>query len=129
MSRAEYLKAWRKRNPIKVKMQRERVREQHRLACKRWVENNRAKQNFNIYKSIQRYPLKQEARRIVAKALKNGTLNRCSCVVCEKLYRQEVRAHAHHTDYNRPLEVMWLCHKHHRAWHKVFLAEDIGDIK
>ena len=26
---------------------------------------------------------------------------------------------AHHDDYSKPLEVRWLCFKHHRAWHKV----------
>ena len=28
------------------------------------------------------------------------------------------RVHAHHEDYNKPLEVRWLCPKHHRARHK-----------
>lgn len=28
------------------------------------------------------------------------------------------KADAHHDDYEKPLEVMWLCFKRHREWHK-----------
>lgn len=29
---------------------------------------------------------------------------------------------AHHCDYSKPLEVTWMCTKHHNAWHRVFEA-------
>ena len=38
-------------------------------------------------------------------------LDRKPCEVCGK------KAHAHHEDYSKPLEVTWLCHKHHRERH------------
>jgi hypothetical protein len=34
------------------------------------------------------------------------------CEICGK------KAEAHHDDYGKPLEVRWLCFKHHREWHK-----------
>jgi len=30
---------------------------------------------------------------------------------------------AHHSDYSKLHEITWLCRKHHKAWHRVFLAE------
>lgn len=35
------------------------------------------------------------------------------CEICGE------KAEAHHDDYNKPLEVRWLCFKHHREWHKI----------
>ena len=33
------------------------------------------------------------------------------------------------TDYSKPLEVMWLCLEHHRAWHRVFLADNYPKLE
>jgi hypothetical protein len=35
------------------------------------------------------------------------------CEVCK-----ETNVDAHHDDYNKPLDVRWLCKKHHREHHK-----------
>lgn len=61
------------------------------------------------------------AHNIVEKALKRGTLTRQPCEVCGASgvmtdRRSEVQAH--HDDYSKPLEVRWLCQKHHHEWHK-----------
>ena len=53
------------------------------------------------------------ARGCVQKAIKSGKLKRGSCEVCGK-----ENAEAHHEDYNKPLEVMWLCKKHHTILEK-----------
>lgn len=52
------------------------------------------------------------ARSAVAKAIKDGTLVRKPCEECGA-----EPALAHHDDYSKPLDVRWLCHKHHSAWH------------
>ena len=55
----------------------------------------------------------QQCNVAVKKALRDGTLTRQPCAVCGK-----EKTVAHHDDYGKPLEVIWLCGKHHRARHK-----------
>lgn len=59
--------------------------------------------------------LKYIARTKTAKAIKSGKLIRPEfCTSCKTGQPVE----AHHPDYNKPLNVMWLCRKCHRQWHK-----------
>ena len=60
----------------------------------------------------RRYPKKASARRKVSYHLRKGNLTRKPCEVCG-----ESETHAHHPDYERALDVMWLCAAHHRQWH------------
>ena len=57
-------------------------------------------------------PQKERARRTVDNALARGKLKRKPCVKCGG------KAQAHHEDYSKPLEVMWLCPLHHAERHK-----------
>ncbi len=57
-------------------------------------------------------PEKHFARQAVTQALKNGRLVREKCRVCSS-----EQSEAHHPDYSKPLEIMWLCKKHHMAEH------------
>lgn len=59
-----------------------------------------------------RFPKKVEAHKAVHVALKSGALVRCPCETCG-----EPNAQAHHPDYDKPLDVMWLCLTHHAEWH------------
>lgn len=65
----------------------------------------------------QKYPEKRYAHKAVEYAIKRGDLARKSCEVCG-----DERSHAHHDDYSKPLEVMWLCQPHHRDRHKFLEA-------
>jgi len=49
----------------------------------------------------------------VARAIRNGSLFRLPCVRCG-----EAKSLAHHEDYDKPLEVMWLCQPCHKQRHK-----------
>lgn len=60
-----------------------------------------------------RNPIKRAARVAAGNALARGHLVRQPCEVCG-----EVKAHAHHDDYSKPLDVRWLCTTHHAEWHK-----------
>jgi len=61
-----------------------------------------------------------EARSLSYAAIRNGVLVRQSCEVCGAFGVINGRniVHAHHDDYNRPLNVRWLCGEHHYEWHK-----------
>ena len=48
----------------------------------------------------------------VQNAIKRGELRRQPCAVCGA-----PNAHGHHADYNKPLEVMFLCQLHHDQIH------------
>lgn len=56
---------------------------------------------------------KRICRQRVNQSLKNGSLSRLPCEVCGTT----TKVQAHHEDYNKPLEVMWLCPCHHKQRH------------
>lgn len=61
-----------------------------------------------------KFPEKRRARRIIEWEIKKGTLVKQPCKKCGAVGR----IHAHHEDYCKPLEVIWLCRKHHIERHK-----------
>src|SRR5262245_1452058 len=52
------------------------------------------------------------AHAAVRKAIKEGRLVREPCSICGA-----VEVEAHHWDYDQPLEVQWLCRRHHALAH------------
>lgn len=53
---------------------------------------------------------------ITQKAIRKGILVHLPCETCG-YFSLSHRNEAHHDDYNKPLEVRWLCRKHHLEWH------------
>lgn len=56
---------------------------------------------------------KRKAQTELGNAVRDGKVKRQSCERCGSL-----RTQGHHEDYSRPLEVMWLCPKHHGERHR-----------
>ena len=54
----------------------------------------------------------------VSRAIRNGSLLRLPCIRCG-----EKKSVAHHEDYDKPLEVMWLCQPCHKQRHKELREE------
>jgi len=46
-----------------------------------------------------------------------GACARCGCTPPPRRTRQRRNIQAHHEDYDKPLEVIWLCHPCHVAVH------------
>lgn len=98
----ERRRRYRQRHPEIMRERRRRNRQRHpekfRAIRKRYRERNREK---------------FKARQVVAFAVRHGLLVKRPCAVCRKR-----SVEAHHEDYAKPLEVIWLCAPHHRARHE-----------
>ena len=57
---------------------------------------------------------KDAVRRLTMRKVSQGVLIRLPCEVCSTV----IDVQAHHDDYNKPLDVRWLCRKHHREHHR-----------
>lgn len=57
---------------------------------------------------------KKKAWAKLREAIDRGDIVKKPCAICGNKDNLE----AHHFDYNKPLEVIWFCKKHHRETHK-----------
>lgn len=86
--------------------------EARRRAQKKYAESHRAEATKRSREYRLKNPKKSRAHDLVAYAIKIGSLVRLPCEVCG------ANSHvAHHDDYEKPLEVRWLCQTHHKQWH------------
>ena len=60
----------------------------------------------------KRHPERRKASRIVSNAVRDGNLEKLPCICCGN-----EKVEGHHPDYSRPLDVVWLCVKHHKEVH------------
>ena len=70
-------------------------------------------------KTVEKYqesnPKKRAVHVATGNAIRDKKLTKGSCEVCgtsESIV-------AHHCDYDKPLDVTWLCAKHHNEWHDI----------
>lgn len=87
----------------------EKVREYNRVYTAKW------RKEFG-YNAVNRWkinnPNKVKAEEITHYAIKRGLIEKRDCEICGR------KAQAHHEDYNKPLEVKWLCSIHHKEAHR-----------
>ncbi len=87
----------------------DRGREVHRKACRKYYREHG---NPSTIVWQESHPDRRAAQNAVAYALRTGRLKAEPCAECG------AKAHAHHPDYSRPLNVVWLCPLHHARAHK-----------
>jgi hypothetical protein len=89
----------------------ERIRE---YDMKRFRENPERKKQarYNVTKFRKENPEKYAAQTAVGNAIRDGKLEKQMCCKCG------AKAHAHHEDYSKPFDVIWLCPAHHAEVHK-----------
>lgn len=78
--------------------QTERGKAAHARATKKWHGN---------------HPNRRAAAQILNNAIRDGKVKPLPCFICGK------KAHAHHPDYDQPLDVVWLCPLHHKQAHSL----------
>lgn len=61
--------------------------------------------------NIEERHKRKEARVMFNHYLRDNHIERQPCEICG------AKAEAHHDNYDKPLDVRWLCFKHHRQWH------------
>jgi hypothetical protein len=71
----------------------------------------RKAQQQQCYRNDPALRPRYEARWLVNRAVAAGRLDRQPCEVCG------LKAEKHHDDYSKPLEIRWLCRRHHRDHH------------
>lgn len=70
----------------------------------------------------EKNPLKHYAREVIAMLLRKKTITRKPCERCGE------NGQAHHEDYTKPLQVLWLCARHHQQRHSYLRRNDIHTI-
>ena len=101
-------------NPLYKKYKKEydlKNREQIKKTQKIWRKKNR----MIVLEYHQRYIKNNRNKRIAHNKL-NGAI-RSGSIKAKKCFCGE-KAHAHHPDYSKPLDVIWLCPKHHKEKHR-----------
>lgn len=83
--------------------------------CERERQRKSFHKRFARGHRYKRDPKKKSAQEAFHTALRNGTVQRPQrCQDCGKL---ELRLHGHHADYDKPLQVEWLCSRCHGRRH------------
>lgn len=96
--RKEYMREYKEKN-------REKIRENQ----KRYRERNRQKVN---------------AQAVLNYHVKVGNIEIPEmCSLCE---RKDQKLESHHDDYNKPLDVIWVCNRCHKKLHKIIKSRLIG---
>jgi hypothetical protein len=114
---SEYQREYRKKNPEKIREYERRYIENNPGYLKKkaieWRTNNPEKRLAIDRRKRAKNPDRSKARSVIHDLIYRGKLKRQPCEICS-----EPSAEAHHKDYSDPLDIVWLCSKHHREEHR-----------
>lgn len=88
---------------------REKLRQYNREYNKLWRKDYGY---HNEYKWAKNNKTKVKVEQLLQDAVKKGIIKRKPCIICKN-----PKALAHHPNYSKPLEVIWLCPVHHKEIH------------
>lgn len=95
---------------------RKRGRTEKRLTLLR-INSKRFRERYQKFKDayIKKNPQKHLAHNKLHAAIKSKKIIKQPCEVCG-----DIKSQGHHDDYTKPLEVRWLCQKHHKELHRKY---------
>ncbi len=92
-------------------------REKNRVRTAEWRENNKVKISTMVTKWKKDNPKKAAAHALIYWSVVAGVIQRKEkCEECDKVSKTE----AHHEDYEKPLDIMWLCKYCHSKKHRIY---------
>ena len=106
------MRAWYQRKTPEQRRAWIALRDPERVRARERARSRTARKRASIERSQARYPHKLLARKMVRAAVVAGRLVRQPCAVCGA-----TKVEGHHPDYTKPLEVEWLCRRHHTLRH------------
>lgn len=95
-------------------------REKERQRQREWRKKNPTKAGTTVSQWKKRNPQKSSSHSLVCWAVKSGVLKRPEdCMECGK----KCKPHAHHEDYSKPLDVIWICKICHGKKHRKIVGD------
>ncbi len=120
--KARVRRYYRDTKPERQEYERSRAMLPHRVAMREAYQQTDAGKAAvaRAHKASQvRYPEKRRAHVTVGNAVRDGKLIKpTACERCHVDSSAKRALHAHHHDYNKPLDVEWLCGTCHRLEHR-----------
>lgn len=109
-------KLWRDNNIEKVRAKKREYRAKNKdmfmESGKKYRANNKEASRNSTRKYRMNNKEKYIAHGAVKSAIRSGKMKKMPCVICG-----DIKSVAHHEDYSKPLEVVFLCRKHHVERH------------
>jgi len=118
-----------------IEKNKEKVKESHKRYSHKpenkekrriWTRNYRKTERGRLLQKLsnERRAVQIKANMLINDKIKSGTIKRGNCIMCGL-----PNAQAHHPDYSKPLDIVWLCVKHHTDVHKNNLDYDLEEVK
>ena len=95
------------------KENRTRYNETQKLCARKNRQLKREQFSAHRAKNRKKYPEKAKAQSIITCLIQKGEITKLPCAVCGK-----TKVEAHHPDYSKPYDVIWLCRYDHLQKHK-----------
>lgn len=94
-----------------------RASQPHRVAARKeyaTTDAYKASHKKAVVRYLGSHPKRRAAHVAIGNAIRDGRITKCPCMVCGAK-----KVEGHHPDYDRPLDVVWLCTTHHNEAHEI----------
>lgn len=97
---------------VEQEMERHRKKQERYRTSGRAVKLTGKARTAVLRRHAEKYPNRDKARTALGNAVRDGVILKQACEVCGRSDSE-----GHHDDYSKPLDVKWLCPRHHADRH------------